>query len=245
MVDTSAILMLIWDWAKNPLIWILAIILTIAFGIGGLWLRQRKKLVYPCAEIVDLGGSDDNSISKTSINFLGAKSAGWYGKKLRFFKLWDEGEKVMRTKDGEIIEEFSEMDFQEVNGQRGIIFYRDPNRRLLFPISKMKVSNKQVILDIAPATFTDTAVEIINAATEETKDQWQQIYQIAMWAAVILFSFLAILMVTRMISDAQDKADKTVLEAGKTCMENAKVVCESIVHEWAQVSKTVPGSTAP
>lgn len=210
---------LLTKYLLNPVIWFGIVILFVFVAFGILYIRKRRKYIFSAAEVVDLGGQ-----GKTNINFIGKHGAGWFGKKQWFFKLLDSGEKVMRDNKGNIIEEFSEEDFQEVNGQRGVIFYRDPIRRLLFPINKMKVENKHLVTSIAPASYTDTALDIIKSNEKETTDFRDRIMQIAIWALVIIFSLLAIIMIIQMVNQAQDKAAKLLVDAGKVCLENAKEI---------------------
>ena len=222
---------MITDLLINPLIWLLIIGVFLLATFGMLWIRKRRKLVYPCAEVVDLGGN-----GKTSINFLGAKSVGWYGKQKWLFGLWDYGDKVLRNKYGEIIEQFSEEDFQEVNGTRGVIFYRDPIRKLLFPINKLKVHNKELVTSIAPAEYTDVGIEIIRSAEKETTDWKEKVMQIIVWAIVVIFSLVAIILITQMVKQGQAEAKDLILKAGETCLTNAKEVCSQIVSEYAKQS---------
>jgi len=223
------------QYLLNPLIWLGIIILFVGVGFGILFIRKRRKYLFPAAEVVDLGGQ-----GKTNINFLGKRGAGWFGKKVWFFKLLDTGEKVMRDNKGTIIEEFSEEDFQEVNGQRGVIFYRDPIRRLLFPINKLSVNNKELVTDIAPASYTDTALDIIKSNLKETTDFKDRIMQIAIWALVVIFSLIAIILIIQMVGQAQDKANKLILDAGKICLESAKEVCSQIASNIASVGSKAP-----
>jgi len=218
MVDTAGIFGQFTGMFKgfNPLVWIVVILAVIGVTFGFLFLRKRKKLTFPAAEIVDLGSG------KTSFNFLGRKGAGWFGKKRAFFNLWDYGDEIIRTNKGEIVEQFSEEDFQEVNGKRGIIFYRDPIRRLLFPINKLKVVNKDLVSAIAPAEYTDTGVEIIKANIKETKDKWAELAPYVALGLMAILLVISIVVITQMIGHSQDKANQLILDGGKNCLEMAK-----------------------
>lgn len=216
---------IIQTWILDPLFWVLIVIMCLAFTVGFLYLRKKRKLVYPGAEVVDLGKG------KTSLNFLGPKSVGWYGKQ-NFFGLWDYGEEVLLTNKGELIADFSEEDFQEINGRRGVIFYRDPIKRFLFPINNLKVENKDLALEIAPADYTDAAIAIIKKAEKETSDWKEKAMQFIAFALLLIISFITIIMIINMIKNSQAEASKLVLEAGKTCLESAKSVCS----EFAKAS---------
>jgi uncharacterized membrane protein len=228
MVDLSGAAGLFSAWIVNPLIWLLIIGVFIILSFGLLLVRKRRMLKYSAAEIVDLGGQ-----GKTNINFLGRRAAGYFGKQKWLFGYWDFGEKVMKTKDGEIIEQFSEEDFQEVNGERGVIFYRDPVRRLLFPINRLQIGNKHLTAVIAPAEYTDAAIDIIKAAEKETADWREKLMQFVGWALVVIFSLVAIIVITQMVKQGQAETAKLIADGGKQCMELAKGVCSDMINQFS------------
>lgn len=226
MVDFGFDTSMLMNWMLQPLFWSVILLVFLVFTMGFLYIRKRRKLVFPAAEFVDLGKG------KTSLNFLGAKGAGWFGKETFLFGLWDYGDNVLRTNRGELIAEFSEEDFQEVNGRRGVVFYRDPVRRFLFPINRLDVSNKHLTMEIAPADFTDTGIQIIRKAERETSDWKERAMQYIALGLLIIFSFITIIMIINMIKNSQLEAKNLILEAGKTCLESAKSVCS----QFAQAS---------
>ena len=105
------------QWLLNPLIWLVIIFLIVAVTFGFLAIRKRRKLIYQCLELVDYGNG------KHGFNMI---KCGWFGKKKMLGGLWDRGEEQMETQDKDVIYEFSTEDFQEINGKRGIICFRDP-----------------------------------------------------------------------------------------------------------------------
>jgi|TARA_Y100000310_G_C20577524_1_gene761189 hypothetical protein len=207
-------------WLLNPLIWLLIIGLVFGATFGILLIRKKRKLIYECIELVDYGSS------KFGFNSI---KCGYFGKKKILRGLWDSGEEQLETKDGEVIYDFSTEDFQEVNGKRGVIAFRDPiNQNILVPISKTTVKNKELLAEIAPAEFRDVALDIIRDADVETKDWKEKIIQFVMWGIVVIFSLVSIIVIAQMVKNGQTEASKLILEAGKTCLENAREVCSEI-----------------
>lgn len=206
----------------NPLVWVVVILVLVVFVFTVIKLRKRRKLAYPAAEIVDLGSG------KTSINFIGSRGAGWFGKNRIFFGLWDKGDEVMRIKDMTIVEQFSETDFQEVNGRRGVVFYRHPVNKNLLPISKMEVVNAELLNTLAPIEFMETAVDIIKANEIETRDKWEKWAPVLVLAGVIIFAVISLIIVSQVFKHSITEASDLVLSAGKTCLESAKSVCTQI-----------------
>lgn len=207
-------------WLFNPLIWVLIIALVLGATIGILTIRKKRKLLYECIELVNYGEN------KYGYNVI---KCGYYGKKKMLKGLWDSGEEQMETKDGEIIYEFSTEDFQEVNGKRGIIAFRDPvNQNILVPISKTNVTNKELLAEIAPAEFRDVALDIIRDVDVETKDWKEKIIQFVMWGMVVIFSLVSIIVITQMVKNGQTESANLIVKAGEICLTNAKEVCSQI-----------------
>lgn len=208
------------QWLLNPLIWLVIIFLIVAVTFGFLAIRKRRKLIYQCLELVDYGNG------KHGFNMI---KCGWFGKKKMLGGLWDRGEEQMETQDKDVIYEFSTEDFQEINGKRGIICFRDPvNQNILVPISKTEVKNKELLAEIAPAEFRDVAAQIIEDVDRETKDWKEKIVAIAIFGLVVIFALVSIIVITQMVKQGQEQAANLITEAGKTCLTNAKEVCSQI-----------------
>lgn len=221
-------------WLLNPLIWLLIIFVLVVIIWGFLLIRKKRKLIYECLELVDYGGAVGKA-GKFGFNII---PCGWFGKKKFLGGLWDSGEEQMETKDKDIIYEFSTEDFQEINGKRGVVCYRDPiNQNILVPVSKAQVVNKELLAEIAPAEFRDVALSIIEDADKETSDWKEKLMQFIMWGLVVIFSLVAIIVVAQMVKHGQEEASKLIISAGETCLKNAKEVCSEIM---AAAASNVP-----
>lgn len=222
MVQVAGIVSFLLTVVVNPLIWLLIIVFVIGITFIFLKIRKRRKLYYPTIEVVDLGNG------KTSLNNI---KSGWFGEKSYFFNLWDTGREVMKTQDMDIVEDFSTEDFQEVNGVRGLIVYRDPtNRGIVVPISKLSIRNKELVSEIAPASFRDVAVDIIKDAEAETRDWKQQLIAWVMLGGIVIFALISIIIIVQMVKNGQDKAAALITDSGKICLESAKTVCQEIAN---------------
>jgi len=209
------------SWLINPLIWVLILFVFVAGTFGILIIRKKRKLIYDCIEIVDHGTD--------KVNFNNIK-CGWFGKK-KILKLWDSGEEQLETKTGEVIYDFSTEDFHEFNGKRAVVCYRDPiNQDILVPISKVKILNKELLGEIAPANFRDVAIDIIKDSKVETSDFKEKIVQYMVFGLVIVFALIAIILVVQMVKSGQDKASKLIIDAGEICLKNAQTICSQIAN---------------
>jgi hypothetical protein len=230
--DVNTIVGVILKYILNPLLWLVIIVFIIGFIFIFLKIKRKRAMKYPALEIVDLGNG------KMGLNFL---KCGWIGTKLYLKGYWWKGREVMRTDAMEEILLFSEEDFQEVNGKRGVVFYRDPITRTLVPINKMHVKNKELVAAIPAGDYVDNAISIVKEAEKETSDRLQQMIMWAVFGGIIIFALVSIIVITQMVKNGQDKAAALIVESGKTCLENAKMVCSEIA---STVGKTA-GSTAP
>lgn len=222
------------SWLLNPLIWLTIIFIMVGFTWGLLAIRRKRKLIYPLLELVDHGNN------KFSFNIL---KCGWFGKKKFLRGLWDSGEEQMESQDKDIIYEFSTEDFQEINGKRGVIAFRDPvNQNILVPITRTdviafengkKIDGRKLLAEIAPANFRDVATEIIKDADRETSDWKEKLIQWIVLGGIIIFALVSIIVITQMVKNGQDKAAALIVQAGETCLKNAKEVCGQIASAVA------------
>jgi hypothetical protein len=225
MVDMSATTQLLFDWLLSPFIWFALIFVFIAATFGFLWIRKKRKLVYEIIEIVDY------DYGKTGFNLI---KGGWFGKKKALKNWFDYGDERIETQDGDIIQDFSTEDFQEINGKRGIIVARDPvNPEILVPISKVRINGKEMLNEIAPAEYRDAALRIIDEADRETSDWTKQVVQWVLIGGTIIFALVSIIIIAQMVKHGQQEASDLIVEAGKTCLENAKEVCQSLASSKA------------
>lgn len=226
--ELSGVTNLLMQWILSPFIWIAVIFIILAVTIGALMIRKKKKLVYPCLEVVDLGND------KCGYNLL---KCGYFGKKAYLKGLIDRGEEVLKTETGETIYDFSTQDFQEVNGKRGVICARDSvNQNVLVPLSKSKIAGKNLLLEIAPAEFRDVALELIRDAKEETKDKIQQIMQWVMIGGVIIFALVAVIVIAQMVKQGQQDAGKLIIDAGNVCTEKCKMLFSQMSGQASEVA---------
>lgn len=231
MVELSGVTQWVISMVVNPLMWL---VLIIGFVLGIfiiLKIRKRRALKYPAIEIVDLGNGN------MGLNKL---RCGWFGKQMYLKGLWWRGREVMRTNTGEEILNFSEEDFQEVDSQRGVVFYRDPISRSLIPIDRLKIIGKEMVANIPPAEYVDTAIDIVRDAERETSDWREKVIMWAIFGGLIIFALVSIIVIIQMIKNSQSEASKLVLEAGKTCLESARSVCSQITSGGIGTATNAP-----
>lgn len=229
MADLSLMTNTLKSWILTPLFWILIIFGFVIVVFGFLYLRKRKRLIYPAAEIVNLGSG------KTNLNFLGKKGAGWFGEKTYFWSigLLDYGTKVMKLSDGSVIHNFSEEDFQEVNGIRAVVFYRNPENRLLFPLSELSVEGKELTAKIAPDDYVGTSAKILNEAEEEMKKSWEKAMPYILTAAAIIFALIALIVIAQLMKNTNETAASMFKEGGQACMDFAKTACTELIKSYS------------
>ena len=215
---------------------ILAVVLVIVV-VGFLLIRKKRKLNTPVIEITSLGRG------KIGIRVGKKMRGGWFKHNSALFGLWDYGqEETFKVKDGRTVLSVSSEDYQEINGKMGLMVMRsseDP--RILVPINRAKLENREMLFNIAPADYRSTVVDIIRKAEKETSDKIDKIMQFVFWGGIILFSFIAIILITQMVKNGQTEAKDLILEAGKMNTENLKAICGGL----KSVGETIASGGAP
>lgn len=237
VMDTSSFTGGMFSIFSSFLFWGVLAIVFVVVVLGFLLIRRNRKLINPIIEITSLGRG------KIGIRAGNKMKGGWFKHNVTFFGLWDYGqEEVYRLKDGRTILNLSSEDFHEINGRMGIIAMRSPeDPRILVPIDKAKVENGELLTTIAPADYRGTVVDIIKKAEKETGDKIDKIMQFVFWGGIILFSFIAIILITQMVKQGQAEAKDLILEAGRMHADQLKTICQGVQH----IGETVGSSTAP
>jgi len=196
----------------SPLLWIVIIFLLGFLGVGTLWIRKQKKLMYPCVVLRNIGnGKVDLKIMK----------AGWFKTNSMFGGLYDYGlEEELRTGGYRMpvdkIQGGSTIDFHEINGKRGLICRRkDDDPKILVPLTKLEVSNNKLLAEIANVDLRDAAVNIIKKAEHETRNRTAEIVQWVLMGGVILLVLVVVIMSYQFVSKAQADSWSRLIEAGK------------------------------
>lgn len=263
--DFNSIVGFVPTWLYSPVFWTIFLVILPLMGYLFLLTLKRKKLVYAVMEIVDLGGETKEGNGKININFLGGKSAGYFGSKWKMGGLISYGQPtVMRLKSGEIVEKFNEQCFQEINGRRGIIVYRDPANRVMIPVQGMdieqtvakeekaegkvegdakvyptsgfRVTNRNVLATLSPQDYSNTSVDIINKRTQETSDKLSAIAQAITLGIIGIVLIIGIIFVINYAAKTTGNAQVIATETIKTCAESMKTVCQEVVSQYAKAS---------
>ncbi len=200
----------------SPLIWVAILFLLALVSIGGLYIRKVRKLVYPTLIFTNVGNGK-MGIEKTK--------AGWYKSRTIFWGLWETGgERELKIKDGRKVFGGSSIDFHDIDGKRGLVLQRkEDDPKILLPLTKMQLTNREILATIASADFRDAAVQIIDQATKETRNRTSEIVQWVLFGGVIIFALIAIIMIVQMVRNGQKEAAELILKAGETCSAYARV----------------------
>lgn len=230
MADLSIISGYIMKYAVNPLMWLILMVGIVTAMIGVLYIRKRRALKYDGFEITDYG-------------FNTGLKCGWFGSKWYLKGLWTSGNELMFTSTGEEILKFSEEDFIELNGKRGVPFIRDPISRRLYPAKAQIDKNaKLVMFTVPPRSYIDAAVDIFNETVKETADWKEKIIQFIAWALVVVFSLIAIIVIVQYVKSAQDKAADLLVMAGTKSQESCREILRSAI---TIVASNTPAAGAP
>ena len=237
LFDTSAFTGGMFAILSSLLFWLVMAIVFVIVAFMFLIVRKNKKLTIPIIEATPLGRG------KLGVKFGKKLKGGWFKHKTTFFGLWDYGyEEVFKTKDKRQVLSISSEDYHEINGKMGLVCMRSPeDPRILVPISKAEVENGKLLFEIAPADYRSVVVDIIKKAEKETQDKVDKIMQWVFWGGIIMFSFIAIILIVQMVKNGQAEAKDLILQAGQMREDQLKIMCQGI----KTVGEVVASNTAP
>ncbi len=251
-LDTSMFTSSLGGWFGSTILWLVVLFVLAIVGGGFLIIRKRKKLRYQCVEIVRYGHEEGK---KDPSNRLNAKwgfniiPCGWFGSKRHLFGLWDTGPEIMKLKTGEVIVGFSTDDYQEVNGKRGVVAFRDPlNQDILAPINKVSVENSELLNVIAPQDFRDEAAKLMNDADVETQDKTLKVAAFVVLGLLVIAVLVLLIILINYQQHVTDSANTALTTASSTCLSNIKTVCGDFAAQFAKsgAAGVIPTpSTAP
>ena len=199
-------------------------VLTI-FLFVAIYVRKNKKFKYPVLILNDIGGGKIG-VEKTK--------AGWFKSQKILFGMIDRGgERRLEIKDKRLIQQGSSEDFQELGFRRGlIVMAKSDDPKILVPLKRMEIKNKELLCAIAPADYRDASAKIISEAEKETKEGWEKI------ASVILYGLLGVILLVVII---------LTIQYSKSQMNSANEIYERAVsfHEKAIGSSNVVAGVSP
>jgi len=266
--DFAGLTATMFGFLKSFLFWgaLLVIVLIVVFG--SLVIRRRRKLIFPCIELTDLGNG--------KVGFKSHK-AGWFKTKTLLFGLIDYGgEDILRLKDKRVVQNASSEDFHDINGKRGLLiqrksddpailvpinkagtsthYYKDPildkngkpTGRFKFKqydveaIKRMSTTNLELLLEIAPADYRDASVKIISATEKETQGKWEKFAPLLVFGTMAIVFMITIILIVQMVKSGQTSAKDLILEAGRMGKEQLDIVCRGVVTEAQGLASSAP-----
>lgn len=198
------------DWLSTAWFWFIILFGLFIGSLSGLAIRKKRRLIYPVLIETNLGNGK-TGVTKTT--------AGLFKKKQVFFKLLDFGsESEFKTKDGRKILAGSLDDMHEIDGKMGFRVYRKPDDpQILIPIKKLSLDkySQQAVYSVAPADYRDASTQIIDEAQKETLSTWEKVAPYLFFGALVVISFIIILLIVRFAQHNVDTAKDMLIEAGK------------------------------
>jgi len=176
-------------WATSMLFWGAIVLLMFGVFIVALIVRQKRRFIFPCLEIVSLGQG------KVSIQVT---KAGWFKKRRFFFGLLESGgEQELICKDlKRKIHSISSTDYHEINGKRGVICKRkDDDPDVLVPIDNVQFADLHLLMRVAPADYRDAAVDILESKRKETMSWLEKNSPLLVSIGIFIFGLIALIII--------------------------------------------------
>jgi len=185
---------------------------SIALITGLYWLKQRK-LIYPVMiyrQFTDGRGGFELT------------RAGKFKRKKMFFGLLDVGgEKELMTKDGRKIQDHSDEDLIDINFRKGFIITQSPfDDKILVPIHKVHLDDKDLFLDIPNADMRTAGLDAITSTENEMVKGWERILPLIAPVMCALIMLVAIMATIQYSQHSYDKA----IEGAKEILMTVKNV---------------------
>lgn len=222
---------------KTTFFWVILIVVFVFVAVTFLWIRKNKKIKVKGIEVLDIGRD------KCNFSIGRANNGGWFKHHTTFFGLWDYGaEEVFKLRDGRQVQGVSAKDFHELNGTMCLVYARSPeDPRILVPLSRIKTVNGELLTKIANVDLRSTAVDIIKKAEKETSDKMDKVLQYVFWGAIIIFSFIAIILVVNFGKSSVSDAGAIIKSADSISQDKLALYCEGLKTK----GEVVASSTAP
>jgi len=224
MVDTSAFTGMAMGWLQTGIFWIFIAVMGGLAAFGFLYVRKQFKFKIPVVEVIRTGdGKVALNITKggwfRSISFLGLYDYA--------------GETYFKLKDGRKVLEMSSEDYHTILDRRGLIVLRkDDDHKIVVPISridadpkevarrlkdrpdlndiqkdqiikKIAMNNYDLLMNVAPAEFSDAAVDNIRQAEKETLNSMEKIMPYVAIGVVAIAMLVTVIVVAQMIKSGQ------------------------------------------
>lgn len=199
------------SWLTSTAFWLFVMLIILGAFFGMLIIRKRRKFNKVVLELIDLGdGRFDFLITK----------GGWFKSKVTFFKLYDYGsEDRFKLKDGTIVDNVSQNDYRRILGKLGLVIVRNPNDpKIAFPVSRFWLSerSKQMMTEVAPADYRDSAEKCIEQVDLEMQSKWQQYAPLIIIGVVVMITLIITILNTQYGKYMVDKAVQTIAEIKST-----------------------------
>jgi len=199
------------NWMMTTAFWIFLMVVLVIGFFGILIFRKRRKFSKIVLEMFDLGdGRFDYRLTK----------GGFFKSKFTLFGLWDYGiEDRFRLKDHSPVDNVSHNDYRYFNGKQCITVIRNPNDpKVIMPISKFYLTKEtqEMMADVAPADFRDSAVKAIEQTDQEMMTKWEKYAPLVIIGVVVIISLVITLLNTQYGKYMVDKATEAILEIRQT-----------------------------
>jgi len=186
--------------------WLGFLLFIFIITFGAMWAKKKKKFKFPTLIVNDLGDGKMGLVTTR---------AGWFKSNKILFGLIDRsGERRLEVKDGRIVQQGSTEDFHELNYKRGLVVCaKSDDPKILIPIKRAKIQNKELLEQIAPADFRDASEKIMKEAEKETSKDWEKLATFIVLGLLIIGLMITVIMVIQFANNRMDKANEIYNEA--------------------------------
>lgn len=156
MVDFGTVISTMGSW----FIWVGVILVLLVFGFVFIYVRKKAKFTYQCLIVTEIGAGKIG-VEKTK--------CGWFkSNKILNGYIEVSGERRLETVDGRVVRMAGTDNFHEIDFKRGIICQaKSDDPKVLVPIERVEIANKNLITVIASADYRETSGQILAENSKE------------------------------------------------------------------------------
>ena len=221
--DISGIMGVALGWFSSTIFWIIVTFIIVTGFFLALWVRKKRALLFRAYDV---------SFLKDGKMVMEETKAGWFGRKKILFGLLDVGKnKVMRLKDGRIVNDFSVDDYHEYRNKgkarRCIVVTSHPeDKTIVVPITNVNIDQKSLtaIYEVAPADYREAAVAAFEESASELRGQLDRLLPYILLGGIVIFFIIGIIVNGQIISRSVDSAKEILSDAGNTLEQIANLV---------------------
>ena len=251
--DLGGISSFIFKWLTSFMFWGVVLFAILMVMFGSLIIRKRKKLIYPAIELTDLGagkigfkthkagwfktrtilfglfdyGGEDVLRLQDKRQIQNASSEDFHdinGKRgLLIIRKSDDPRILVPVNRAGTSDKYKVLE----GGILARMSKEEKKKADFIPVKGMKVTNLNLLTEIAPADYRDASVKLITSTEKETRGKWEKLAPLLVFGTMGIVFMITIILIVQMVKQGQTEAKDLILQAGRDAVKCGANVIQS------------------